>query len=126
MHMNMKRKIGIIILKIIVFVPLFVFLAGYLIMSLWNWLVPELFHGPMVNFWQALGILALSKILFGGFKGKRGCCCNKGGEGGWKEKMRSHWGHLSSDEREHLRSRFYNKCMKKDAPDQSADSTKQD
>jgi hypothetical protein len=31
---------------------------------LWNWLMPELFHLPVVTFWQALGITALANILF--------------------------------------------------------------
>lgn len=36
------------------------------LMLLWNWLMPLLFGLAVVTFWQALGILALSKILFGG------------------------------------------------------------
>ncbi|HNV28924.1 MAG TPA: hypothetical protein PKJ83_07305, partial [Cyclobacteriaceae bacterium] len=36
-------------------------------MYLWNWLVPELFNGPVLNFWQILGLLALSKIFFWSF-----------------------------------------------------------
>ena len=128
MNTDMKRRIGFKILKVIVLAPLFIFLAGYLLMSLWNWLVPELFHGPFINFWQALGIFVLSKILFGGFKGKGGrCCCGKGGEGGWKEKMRSHWGHLSSEERDQLRNRFYNKCgWKNNSGEQTEATPKQD
>ena len=47
----------------IVFLALFT----YVVMLLWNWLVPELFTGPVVNYWQTLGILILSKILFAGF-----------------------------------------------------------
>jgi hypothetical protein len=35
-------------------------------MLLWNWLVPELFSGPVLNYWQTLGILVLSKILLTG------------------------------------------------------------
>ena len=37
-----------------------------IVMLLWNWLMPLIFHLTEINFWQALGILALSKILFGG------------------------------------------------------------
>ena len=44
----------------------------YLVMLLWNWLVPELFNGPVVNYWQTLGLLVLSKILFAGFSGGHG------------------------------------------------------
>ena len=40
---------------------------GFVVMSLWNWLIPALFGGRLITFWQALGVLVLSKILFGGF-----------------------------------------------------------
>lgn len=39
---------------------------GFIIMWLWNWLVPELFSGPVINYWQTIGLLLLSKILFSG------------------------------------------------------------
>ncbi len=38
----------------------------FVVMWLWNWLVPELFSGPEVTYWQTLGLLLLSKILFSG------------------------------------------------------------
>ena len=38
-------------------------------MLLWNWLIPELFTGPLITYWQTLGILILSKILFTGVMG---------------------------------------------------------
>ncbi len=44
----------------------FLALFTYVVMLLWNWLVPLLFSGPIVNYWQTLGILVLSKILFAG------------------------------------------------------------
>jgi len=42
------------------------FVGGELVKQLWNWLLPTLFGWPQVTFWQALGLLALSRILFGG------------------------------------------------------------
>jgi len=44
---------------------------GLVTMTLWNLLIPSLFNGPQINFWQALGLLLLSKILFWGFGGKK-------------------------------------------------------
>ena len=41
------------------------FLVGYIVMRLWNWLMPELFGLPLVGYWQAVGILILAKIIFG-------------------------------------------------------------
>ncbi len=46
-------------------------LFTFVVMWLWNWLVPELFNGPEVSYWQTLGLLLLSKILFSGI-GKGG------------------------------------------------------
>jgi len=44
----------------------------YVVMLLWNWLVPELFNGPVVGYWQTLGLLVLSKIIFSGIGGGKG------------------------------------------------------
>jgi hypothetical protein len=41
---------------------------GFILMTLWNWLMPALFGLRTIGFWQALGIFILSKILFGGFR----------------------------------------------------------
>jgi hypothetical protein len=44
----------------------FVILAIFVTMSLWNWLIPTLFHGPVLTFWQTAGLFLLSKILLTG------------------------------------------------------------
>jgi hypothetical protein len=49
-----------------------VFGFTFVVMWLWNWLVPELFHGPVIGYWQTLGLLILSKILFSGIGGGHG------------------------------------------------------
>lgn len=38
------------------------------VMWLWNAILPDVLHVSKINYWQALGILALSRILFGGFR----------------------------------------------------------
>ena len=75
---------------------LFMTLGGLVVMQLWNWLLPALFGWPQVTFWQALGILALSRILFGGFGG------HGSGRSGWRHK-KEHKEHLTDEERERLR-----------------------
>ena len=45
---------------------LFIAIGGEMVMHLWNWLLPPLFGWRQITFWQALGILALCRILFGG------------------------------------------------------------
>ena len=69
---------------------LFTFLGGEVVMRLWNWLLPPLFGWPVVTFWQALGLLALCRILFGGF-GRHG--------GGYRS-------HRTPEERQRLRQRI--------------------
>lgn len=44
----------------------FVTLTIYLVMCLWNSLIPILFHGPVLTFWQTAGLFLLSKILLTG------------------------------------------------------------
>lgn len=44
---------------------------GYVIMYLWNWLMPAIFGLTTITFWQAIGLGLLSKLLFGGFSGDK-------------------------------------------------------
>ncbi len=44
---------------------LFAFLVGYVVMRLWNWLMPDLFGLVAISYWQAVGILLLAKLFFG-------------------------------------------------------------
>ncbi len=44
-------------------------LMGYVIMSLWNWLMPEIFGLTTISYWQAVGLFILAKFIFGGFGG---------------------------------------------------------
>ncbi|MDL2223687.1 hypothetical protein LJB92_00035 [Bacteroidales bacterium OttesenSCG-928-M06] len=59
----MKAKHGLIFVWGIVFLAT----LGAVIMLLWNWLLPSLLGVAAINFWQALGLFILARILFGGF-----------------------------------------------------------
>jgi hypothetical protein len=59
---------GMIILGILAVTGLAI-LFGFAVMWLWNWLMPELFGLPTLTFWKAVGVVLLSKLLFGGFGG---------------------------------------------------------
>ncbi len=56
---------GVKIVFFILFGIAIAFLVGYLVMRLWNWLMPELFGLTTLNYWQAVGLLILAKIIFG-------------------------------------------------------------
>jgi hypothetical protein len=44
----------------------FVALFGWVLMLLWNWLMPEIFGLKQLNYWQSWGVLILCCILFKG------------------------------------------------------------
>ena len=64
-------------------------------MRLWNWLLPALFGWHLITFWQAMGLLALCRILFGGISGR--------GWHGSRRRKAGRWGHMSDEERAKFR-----------------------
>ncbi len=98
----MKRFLRV--LKFVVFGLLAVAVFGFVVMRLWNWLTPALFGWHEINFWQALGILVLSKILFGGFRG------HGGPHRHWRHRMMERWAKMTPEEREKLRQSMGGGC----------------
>ena len=88
--------------------PLFVgalFLFTWLVMLLWNAVLPAAVPTiKAIGFWQAMGILVLSKILFGfnkGWGGKRRM---------WKERMEEKWHTLTPEQKEKIKTEWKNRC----------------
>lgn len=87
----------------------FVWIGGEIVMRLWNWLLPGLFGWRQITFWQAIGLLALCRILFGGL-GSHG--------GGQRSKMRrrmdeqweKRWEKMTPEEREKFRQSRRARC----------------
>ena len=96
-------------LLILVLVPVAIAAFGLGTMYLWNWLVPVLFHGPVINIYQTFGLLLLSKILFGGFHGK-GHYWKQRAADRWRIKMEAKWETMSPEERDKAREAFRNRC----------------
>jgi hypothetical protein len=94
----MKKRWFLIPLAILA-IPLFAFIGGELVMHLWNWLLPPLFAWRQITFWQALGLLALCRILFGGL-GRHGS-----GRPNFRRgmHMRERCGNMTPEERERFR-----------------------
>ena len=89
---------------------------GFIVMSLWNWLAPAVFGLRTITLWQALGILILSKILFGGFRGRPG----RGGP--WRRRMSERWQQMTPEEREKFRQGMFSRCgFSSVAAEESAD-----
>lgn len=84
-------------LRMITFAALALSLLGYVVMSIWNAVLPAVTGLHSITFVQALGLLVLSRILFGGLRGwgRRG--------GHWRARMHARWQQMSSEERERFR-----------------------
>jgi hypothetical protein len=102
------------ILKYSLFAVLFVALLagfGFVVAGLWNWLMPALFGLKVISYWQALGLLLLSKILFGGFRGSRGRSGHRpsGASERWKQR--------TPEQREQFRQNFRDCWSRMTTPD---------
>jgi len=94
------KGIGILVIVVAV-----IAVAGLIVMLLWNRLVPALFHGPELQYWQAVGLLILSRLLFGGLRGRGGW------HGHWRQRMwRERWEQMTPEERARLREKFMSRC----------------
>ena len=86
-----------------------VLLFGWVVMALWNAILPEVLGVKAITFLQALGILLLSKILFGGFHGKKH---------EWKQRMQEKWrtrmeeklAGMTPEEKEKFKAEWKNRC----------------
>lgn len=94
--------------KILVIIAVVLAIVSFVVMSLWNWLVPALFGGPVLDYWKALGLLVLARILFGGLRPH-----GRPGRGPWGRSWhdaRANWEHMTPEERERFRRRFRDRC----------------
>ncbi|MGA2809803.1 MAG: hypothetical protein ABSG16_00285 [Candidatus Acidiferrum sp.] len=101
MIMTTKKRIGIAIFAPIG-IALFIFIGGEIVLHLWNWLAPALFGWRQITFWQAVGLLALCRILFGGWGG--------GGHRSNRPRMGERWGGMTPEEREKFRQNWRSRC----------------
>ena len=107
----MRRKRLLRALNFALFGTLAVALVSFVFMSLWNWLTPALFGWRAISIWQALGLLALSRFLFGGFRGRMGC------GGPWRRRMMERWDQMTPEEREKFRQGMRGRCGEFGSPE---------
>src|ERR1700761_5380417 len=94
--------------KKMIFIPFLVIgglaLVSYIVMLLWNALIPDIFHLGVITYWQAAGILILSKILFGFGKG--------GHRGGapWMRNRMERFKNMSPEEKERFKEQWRERC----------------
>jgi len=83
-----------------------IFIAGFgaAVWQLWNLLMPNIFGLPALTFWQAVGLLSLSWIFFGSWRGFHRPY------GHWRHRMRERWVRMSPEERETFRKGMERRC----------------
>jgi hypothetical protein len=96
----MRKKWIFIVPAALAGMLVFTAIGGFIVQLLWNWLLPPLFGWRELTFWQALGMLALCRILFGGF-GFHGSS-----RSGMRRRMRERWEGMTVEEQERFREAF--------------------
>jgi len=103
----MRRKWIFFAPLAIVGVLAFMAIGSAVVMALWNWLLPPLFGLHQITFWQAVGMLVLSRLLFGGW-GRHGFRPN------FRHRMRQRWSErwerMTPEERERFRQGMRGRC----------------
>jgi len=102
----MKKRFGarrIVLFILLAAIAIFVF--GGVVMLLWNNVLAQVTHVSTISFLQALGILVLAKILFGGFRGGWGSRRYY-----WEQRMRDKWNNMTPEEREKFKQEWQKRC----------------
>jgi hypothetical protein len=87
----------------------FMAICGEVVMHLWNWLLPALFGWHPINFWQALGLLVLCRLLFGNL--------SHGSDRSRSRRRRDEqWEKMTPEEREKFRQSWRARCSSFRAP----------
>ena len=108
MGMRIGRGVGFAALAAVAVAAL-----GYVVMALWNGLLPGLFGFRTIGFWQGLGLLALTRILFGGFHRGHGHGFHR------RHHMIQRWEGMSPEERQKFREGFRGRHCGCPKPDQA-------
>ncbi|NVO18648.1 MAG: hypothetical protein HXX13_03060 [Bacteroidetes bacterium] len=101
-HKHYKRRYWFFLL-----IPVFLFSAAWIVMLLWNAILPEVVHAGLITYWQALGLLVLSRILFGGFGHHRGHSPHTFHKA---RELRQKWAQMSDEEKQKFKEEFKNRC----------------
>ena len=85
----------------ILIAPVAILIFGGIVMLLWNNALVPVLHIDKVTFWQGLGILVLSKILFSSFGGRRGYHGPS-----WKQRISQKWNSMTPEEKEKFKDKW--------------------
>lgn len=88
-----------------------VLLMGAIVMWLWNAILPAVLHVGALSYWQAVGLLVLCRILFGGFRSGGGW--NRKGFGG-PPHLRQRLMQMNEEERARFKEEWRERCRKRE------------
>ena len=97
------------VLKVVAIVIVAFTVFGFVVTQLWNYLMPGLFGLHAITFWQAIGLMVLGRLLFGGFRPGRGGF-------GWRGEMKRRWEQMTPEEREKFREGMRGRCGPRSTP----------
>lgn len=98
------ERIARMVIMMIVVISIVAAGFGSAVLYMWNWLMPSIFGLHPITYWQALGLLGLSWILFGGMRGWFGPRMHRG------YGMRQRWAQMTPEERERFRAGMRRGC----------------
>ena len=102
----MKRSIWVKrILLFFLIGPIAILVFNGIVMLLWNNVLTPVLHVSTITFWQGLGILVLSKILFGSFSGG-----GRSRRDYWKQRMM--WNNMTAEQKEKFKEEWKNRCRR--------------
>jgi type VI protein secretion system component VasK len=96
------------LIKILSVFAISILALSLLIMLLWNSLVPEIFNGPVISYWQSLGLLLLVRILTFSFRPWTYRNYQRGGY--WQKKFEEKLASMPPEQRERIRTICASKC----------------
>lgn len=101
--------------RMVLFAIVLITVLSWIVMSLWNALLPALFGWRTIGFVQAAGLLVLSRILFGGMRGP-------GFGPPWRHHMHARWAQMSPEQREKFREGVRHRCRGTTPPETNTNS----
>lgn len=116
----MKRYWILRVLKGLNFLVIGLAFFGWITMFLWNALLPHIFGLTIITFWQAIGLIILGRLIFGGF-GHFGWGWER--RHGWHHKghlhnhLRQKWASMTPEEREKWKEKVKNRCRNGNWPE---------
>jgi len=113
----MRKKWIARVLRVALFATVAAAVFGEVVTQLWNSLMPGLFGWHTIGFWQAIGLLVLSRIFFGGFRGRPGFGSH------WKRRMMERWEQMTPEQRDKLRQGMRGRCGQFETPEAEPHTT---